>query len=54
MLPNQMHYPAISQEFFWINSVNADLESSLESNLVACLERRETSNKLSGEIEVEY
>ncbi len=53
-LPNQAHYRGRSQEFFWVNNVKTGLELELTINLVACLERREASNNLSGEIEVKY
>jgi len=53
-LPNQTHHRGRGQEFYWANNVKTGLELELSINLVACLERRETSNKLSGEIEVKY
>jgi hypothetical protein len=53
-LPNQTHYRGRGQEFYWANNVKTGLELKFSINLVTYLERRETSNKLSGEIEVKY
>jgi hypothetical protein len=53
-LPNHAHYLGGGQEFFWVISVKTGLELKLMINLATCLERRETNNKLSGEIKVKY
>jgi hypothetical protein len=53
-LPNQAHYRGRGQESYWANNVKTGLELKFNINLVACLERRETSNKISGKIEAKY
>ena len=42
------------QEFYWVNNIKFGLELELTISLIACLDRREEINKLSGEVEVKY
>jgi len=53
-IPNQTHYRGRRQEFYWVNNIKYGLETELTISLIACLERREEINKLSGEIEAKY
>jgi hypothetical protein len=53
-IPNQTYYRGRRQEFYWVNNIKSGLELELTISLIACLERREEINKLSGEIEVKY
>src|SRR3990167_3287643 len=54
MIPNQPYHRGRRQEFYWVNHIEYGYDWELRINLVACLERREQINKLTGEIEKKY
>jgi hypothetical protein len=54
MIPGQSHYRGRRQEFYWHNNISYGYDWQLNVSLVACLERREEVNKLTGALEVKY
>ncbi len=54
MIPSQSHYRGRRQEFYWKNNIEYGYDWQLSINLVACLERREEANTLTGTLEVKY
>jgi hypothetical protein len=53
-IPGQPCYRGRRQEFYWRNNLNYGYDWDLTINLVACLERREEVNKLTGVIDIKY
>jgi hypothetical protein len=54
IIPDQPYYRGRRQEFYWVHHIEYGYALELDINLVACLERREEINKLTGEIEKKY
>lgn len=54
MITDQSHYRGRRQEFYWSNNINYGYKWELYINVVACLERREEVNKVTGDIEIKY
>jgi hypothetical protein len=54
MIPDQKYYRGRQQEFYWVNNIEYGYDWELNISLVACLERRQEVNKLTGEIEIKY
>jgi hypothetical protein len=54
MIPGQRYYRGRQQEFYWKNNIEYGYDWELMISLVACLERREEVNNITGEVEVKY
>ena len=54
MIPGQQYYRGRQQEFYWKNNIEYGYDWELMISLVACLERREEANNITGAIEVKY
>jgi hypothetical protein len=54
IIPGQPYYRGRKQEFYWKNNLEYGYDWELMISLVACLERREEVNKLTGAVEVKY
>jgi len=53
-IPEQPFFRGRRQEFYWVNNIEYGYDWELKISLVACLEKREEINKLTGEIEKKY